>query len=232
MKFQKVLLGIFLFLFAVAGRANATERIFTYTYEPETMPQGGWEFENWVTARRHNVWDFRQELEYGVTDNYLLSFYLNEKVDDGSEFEGISLENKFLVLDPATHPVGLALYLEPRFAAHETELEEKIILGQRSGDWKWALNLTHATEWKKEDGESETDGELEVTFGLAKQVSKKWSIGAELRDHNEIEGYKVWKHSSFFAGPAVNYKGGDWWVTVTALGGQGVNVRCIVGIEF
>ncbi|MDB6059699.1 MAG: hypothetical protein JWO95_3543, partial [Verrucomicrobiales bacterium] len=31
--------------------ASANERLFTYTYEPETMPKGGWEFENWVTSR-------------------------------------------------------------------------------------------------------------------------------------------------------------------------------------
>ncbi|MBI3251993.1 MAG: hypothetical protein HYZ52_01565 [Candidatus Omnitrophica bacterium] len=271
MKLQKALLGIFLFLLTALGSAGATERLFTYTYEPETMPQGAWEFENHVTSRlgrnktvgqdHYNRWDFRQEIEYGVNDNYLLSFYLNEKVENfhsvsenahrsESEFEGVSIENKFLVLDPATHPVGLALYLEPRFAAHETELEEKIILGKRNGDWKWALNLTHATEWKDE---GETEGELEVTFGAAKQLNKRWALGFEFRDHNEIEDYSEWKHSAYFLGPVVNYRRESWWVTVTALAQaygknygsdpdgakslvldehERLNIRCIVGIEF
>jgi hypothetical protein len=31
--------------------ASAMERYFTYTYEPETMPAGALEYEQWVTLR-------------------------------------------------------------------------------------------------------------------------------------------------------------------------------------
>jgi hypothetical protein len=34
-----------------ATSTHADERRFTYTYEPETLPQGTFEFENWVTWR-------------------------------------------------------------------------------------------------------------------------------------------------------------------------------------
>ena len=63
----------------------ATERLFTYTYEPETLPEGGMEFEQWVTLRTQrtkggsvnqenfNRWELREELEYGVTDRYTVS---------------------------------------------------------------------------------------------------------------------------------------------------------------
>ena len=60
--------------------ARADERRFTYSYEPEILPKGGLEFEQWVTLRsqrskdvnqdNYNLWEFREELEYGVTDNY------------------------------------------------------------------------------------------------------------------------------------------------------------------
>ena len=84
------------------------------------MPRGGLEFERWVTSRfirndtvgqDHYIrWDFREELEYGVTDNYTLSLYLNEKSEyfrnlathaktNEFEFEGVSVENKLMVLD-------------------------------------------------------------------------------------------------------------------------------------
>ncbi|MBI5396876.1 MAG: hypothetical protein HZA91_16395, partial [Verrucomicrobia bacterium] len=33
------------------GSASATERVFAYTYEPETLPKGAFEFEQWVTWR-------------------------------------------------------------------------------------------------------------------------------------------------------------------------------------
>src|SRR6476646_7243610 len=139
--------------------ARATERFFTYSYEPETMPQGVFEYEQWVTARlgrnstvgqeNYNRWEFRHELEYGVTDNYTLSLYVNESLTNYKEvetgrrishfgFDGVSLENRYQLLNPAEHAVGLTLYLEPRYAGDEFELEQKIILGQRHGDWKWA----------------------------------------------------------------------------------------------
>jgi len=152
--------------------SRATERLFTYSYEPETMPQGAMEFEQSVTLRTQrtkggevkqgdfNRWEFREELEYGVTDNYTASLYLNtssESFRDFSQspatdfsrfkFDGISVENRYQVLNAADHPVGLTLYLEPRFSGEEAEVEQRIILGQRHGKWKWALNLTHATEW-------------------------------------------------------------------------------------
>ena len=67
---------------------SANDRLFTYSYEPETMPQGAWEVEQWITARAlrnkrvgqddYLRWQFRTELEYGVTDNYTVGLYVNE----------------------------------------------------------------------------------------------------------------------------------------------------------
>ena len=158
--------------------ARADERLFTYTYEPETTPKGTFEFEQWVTSRfgrnrtvgqngqnDYQRWQFREEFEYGVTDNYTLSLYMNHdyeyfKDNAGAknsryDWTGISLENKYLVLNPAKHAVGLTLYLEPTYDGDNFELEQKIILGQRYGDWKWALNLVHATEWTDDFREEE-----------------------------------------------------------------------------
>jgi len=200
------------------------------------MPQGGMEYEQWVTLRsgrnasvgqeNFNRWELREELEYGVTDNYTLSLYLNQSAESfrapGSgesvsdfRFIGVSLENKYLVLNPATQSVGLALYLEGRFAGDEAELEQKLIFGQRHGDWKWALNLTHATEWT--DNFHETEGEVEVSLGLVRQLSPRWSIGIELRDHNELPGYETWENMALYVGPVVSYRQEKWWITVTVM---------------
>src|SRR5678815_1738696 len=94
-----------------ASRAN--ERIFTYSYQPETMPKGAWEVEQWATLRAgrnatvgqkdYKRWEFRTEAEYGVTDNYTVSLYVNESYETfrdpagGSThdlcWDGISIEN-------------------------------------------------------------------------------------------------------------------------------------------
>jgi len=61
MQMQKFLLvGLAL---AAAAPACADHRLFTYTYEPETAPQGLFEF------------------EYGLTDNYTVSLYVNHQYE-------------------------------------------------------------------------------------------------------------------------------------------------------
>lgn len=241
MKRVKRLLVLALLIMILAPDAWATQRLFTYTYEPETMPQGALEFEEWTTLRavRNNKvgknhytrWDLRQELEYGVTDDYTLSVYLNEKSEyfrnpttfaktDTFKFDGISIENKWTVLNPVNHPIGLSLYLEPRFANGEIELEEKIILGQRSGNWKWAFNVSHATEWEDSDEAgkgTETTGELEFDFGASYELNKHWSAGVEFRNHNDFPEYESQLHTAFFVGPVVTYRQEKWWATLTFL---------------
>ena len=120
-----------------------------------------------------------------------------------------------MVVNPADHCVGLTLYLEPTYNGDNAELEQKIILGQRFGDWKWALNLTHATEW--EDQFRETEGEVEVSFGLARQLSPRWAVGIEVRDHNELPDYAKWENTALYLGPVLSYKRDRWWGALTVM---------------
>lgn len=259
-----------------AAAAHATERRFTYTYEPETLPQGATEFEQWITLgtqrtsggtvqqQNYNQWQIREELEYGVTDDYTLGLYVNlaaESYRDASvspaanvsefEFKGISLENRYLVLNPADHAVGLTLYLEPAFSGSEAEVEGKIIIGQRHGDWKWAVNLTHATEW--EDNFHEVEGEFAATLGVARDLDAHWSVGLEFWNQNALPEYASWEYTAFFLGPVVSYRQEQWWATLTVLpqvygknfGGnpdgntslvldeqERVNIRLLLGFSF
>jgi len=253
--------------------ALATERLFTYTYEPETLPQGVFELEQWVTVRagRNRAVEqedfyrlqFREELEYGVTDNYQVALYFNHEYESydipgGGHFSdyrqtGLSLENKYLLLNPAERTVGLALYLEPSWDWDEEtfKLEEKIILGQRHGDWKWALNLTHETEW--EHDYRETAGECEATAGIARLLSSRWALGVEMRHHAEISEYRDWEGYAFYLGPVVSYHRDRWWAALTVMpqiyganfednpdrnahldldGHERVNVRLLFGFGF
>ncbi len=257
---------------AITTSTQANDRLFTYSYEPETMPAGTFEFEQWVTLRSQrnsavgqqnfNRWDFRQSLEYGVTDNYTVELYLNTKSQsfrdpatglDHSKFtfEGISLENRYQILNPAEKPVGLTLYLEPRISGTELELEQKIILGQRHGKWKWALNLTHATEWGNHF--RSTEGELEASFGIARLLNKRWALGLEVRDHNELPDYKKWENTALYLGPVLSYRNDKWWAALTVMpqiygvnfggnpdnnrqldleGHERVNIRLVFGFGF
>lgn len=255
-----------------AMTALGTDRLFTYTYEPETMPKGAWEFEQWATARlgrnqavkRENYrrFDFREEIEYGVTDNYTMSLYLNTKQESyrdpaaGRNFskfswKGLSLENKVLVLNPAEKPVGLSLYLEGGMSDTDAFLEQKIILGQRHGKWKWAANLIHETEW--EHSYKDVLGELELSFGVARQVARRWHVGLEARNQYKLPNYARWDNMALYVGPVVSYHRDKWWAALTAMpqvygfnfgqnpdrvnsldlkGHERWNIRLLIGIHF
>ncbi len=251
---------------------RADERRFSYTYEPETLPQGGVEIEHWVTFRTQrdkrvgqenfNRWELRQALEYGVNDHYTVALYLNEASqsyrnpatgEDISAFRfgGVSVENRYLVLNPAEHGVGLTLYLEPRYSGAEAEIEQKIILGQRQGNWKWAFNLTHAAEWS--ENLHKVEGELEASLGIARDLNSHWSIGLELRDHNELPDYHKWENTALFLGPVISCRREKWWAALSVLpqiyganfgvdpdgnrhleleGHERLNLRLLFGIDF
>jgi hypothetical protein len=237
---NKLSLSVLLITSALLSVASADERRFTYVYEPEVLPRGSVELEQWVTLRtqrtgggevqqtRYRQWEFREEVEYGVTDRYSVSLYLNataEQFRDVSAtpakntsiatFTGVSLENRYQLLNPANHAVGLTLYVEPRFSGVTAELEQMLILGQRIGDWKWALNLSHATEWGNHWREKE--GEVELSFGLARDLGHHWSLGVEFRNHNELPDYSRWENTAFFLGPVVSYRREHFWATLTLL---------------
>jgi len=219
-----------------AATAGANERYFAYSYEPETMPQGAWEVEQWTTLRAgrnaavgqtgYQNWELRHSAEYGVTDRYTLEVYANENIESFRDpmagtssttftFDGISVENRYLVLNPAENPVGLTLYAEPRFSGVQAEMEEKVILGQRHGDWKWAFNLVHSTDWTRHF--HTTEGEVEADLGIARDLTKHWAAGLELRDHNEVPDYHAWENSAVYLGPVVSYRRSNWWATLAVL---------------
>lgn len=216
--------------------ANGTSRIFTYTYEPETMPKGAKEFEQWITARigraratgKENYvrWDIREEFELGVTDWYTAALYLNlkhESYRDGNtgsdvadfEFQGVSLENRFLLLNPVGHPVGLTFYVEPGFGGEEAEIETKLILGQRHGPWKWAVNFLFEHEW--EHHYDEVVAHMGVSAGLSYDLGNGWFLGLECWNDHKLEEYSEWKNSVLYLGPVVSYRAEDWWATLTVL---------------
>jgi hypothetical protein len=236
MKLKRLLFPALLSGLILTHPLSADQRRFTYVYEPETLPAGAVEFENWVTLRAgrnstvgqesYHRWDLRQEIEFGVTDWYTASFYLNEKSEsfrdpvtgtDESEFEwqGISVENRFNVLNPASQKIGLTLYLEGRYSGEEAALEQKIIIGQRHGDWKWAFNIEHETEW--EDNLDEVEGEFGASLGVARDLGKRWSVGIELRNVNVFPEYEEWENSALFLGPVVSYRQERWWAALTVL---------------
>jgi len=225
-----------LWLSAVVLRAD--ERLFTYVQEAEVLPKGGREFEQWLTHRRDKAdgvfaaWDFREELEYGLTDKLSLAGYLNftsthsEGVagradEDGFEFEGISAEAKYQLLNPNTKPLGVLFYGEATYNGDEFELEEKLVLQKNFAEkWVAAFNVTLEEEWAFTPADTEEELKLELTAGVAYKINSHWSLGVEGRNHRVFEpgfNFDNQEANAWFVGPNVHYARGSWWATLTVL---------------
>ena len=165
----------------MATPALADENYFGYSYGAETLPKGKSEAYLWLTSRmgkgvgRYQAWDNFNEFEYGFTDRFQGSLYLNTSghrikgnpdLEDNSSFgfEGVRTSFKYGVLSPFTHVVGLALYVEPEYsrrdkvtgaALTEFAIESKLILQKnfRDDTIVSVVNLTYEHEWEKEGEE-------------------------------------------------------------------------------
>jgi hypothetical protein len=240
-----------LFLLAVgAASARADENYFGYSYGTETLPKGSWEFYNWVTWRTskgagsYNALDLQQELEYGITDRFQASLYLNERyhaIDgvgspadrDQFAFQGVQASLKYAFLSPYKDPLGLALYVEPGYSRiskgsgrlqDQWSLETKAMFQKNFLDDQLiaVLNISPEFEVAKKKGERHWENELEfeVTSGLTYRVAPKWYVGFETRYNSKYADFpavvdrEAW---AFFVGPVVHYAAERWWVTMTAL---------------
>jgi len=218
---------------SVAAPAAANERHFAYAYETAVLPPGARELELWTAPRlgrrtAYTRFDQRVELEVGITDRLLTAFYLNftaltEEVAGGElastvEFGGVSSEWKLKLLDPVADAIGLGLYAELTASTNALEVEGKILLDKRVGNFLFALNAVVEHEWERESA-NETRRELvfEVDLALAYFLTPNLSIGVEVRDDNEIPSAEGFEHSALFAGPVVSYAQANWWTTLTLM---------------
>ncbi|OIO39760.1 MAG: hypothetical protein AUJ75_00895 [Candidatus Omnitrophica bacterium CG1_02_49_10] len=233
--FIEVLILAVVFVLGLASPARTDERLFTYVYEAEVLPKGSTEYEQWVTLKhgkadgQFSKWDFRHELEYGLTDRLTTALYFNHRYtynrgvtgvsdESRSEFKGVSSEWKYLLLSPHINPVGAVLYGEVTYNGEETELEQKLLLQKNLTDkWTLAFNLTFEEEWKYKIGETTEEFVIEQSAGLAYRVSPYWSAGLEFKNHREFPEFEGQEHSAYFLGPNIHCANARWWATFTII---------------
>jgi hypothetical protein len=214
-----------------AGTAEAGARRFTYVYEATTAAPGSIESENWITwgtsprqERRFNAVDFRNEIEFGITDHLQASIYVADwgyRENPGSNEHGFSYQDSAIELiynltNPTTDLLGMALYGEVRGGPEELELESKVILQKNIGRFVIAYNGTLEAKWEGERLE-ERGGELAQSFGVSYEVSPALLVGAELLHEIDIPDWSRAEDSILYGGPNLSYRRGDWWATVTPL---------------
>lgn len=223
--------------------AWADESPFSHIYTAEVLPQGAMEIEQWATwawqkpQERFYQLKGRTEFEYGVTSRFQIAGYLNyartsitpqgpgapDGAENETEFEAVSLEGIYQVLDPYTQPLGLALYFEPAIGADERELEFKLLLQKNLLEDRLILaaNINLEYEWEREPGGWEHASALEFYLGASYRVAPGWFAGVEFLNENAYDGHILGtahaETNAYFAGPTLHYATENWWATLAVL---------------
>jgi hypothetical protein len=230
-----------------ARPARADENLFGFLYGSETLPQGKGEIYGWATLRSgkesgtYRGYDFSTEGEYGISDHFQGSLYLNfrgHEIEDvpGFEnrsnvgFQGAQVALKYALLSPYEDPIGLALYFEPGYShigkssgerVQEWEFETKVIAQKNFAEDRlvWAANGVIEQEFERESGGSaDFEGELGLEFatGLSYRVASGWNVGVEGRTSGGFHDMDLSQHEeqAWFLGPNVHYGSKSWWFTL------------------
>ncbi len=195
------------------GSAHADEALFAYAYTSDVLPKGKYEVEQWTTLREgqsqgsYHRFEFRTELEYGITDNLQVSGYLNYSHTSANangvngetsgphvpgtidptrpysawKWDGVSAELIWRALSPYKDPIGLAFYVEPAIGPDERELEFRTILHKTFLDDRLHLAANGVVELEREV----EHGRDPVTLAIENEVEKatilEFNLGATYR---------------------------------------------------
>ena len=244
MKNRVILAIIALSLYSQIGISQ--DRIFTYTYQSNTLAPGQKELEIWTTLRTgredfYRSLDNRFEFEVGIAKNLQTAFYLNSfqtaqetRFVDNLANQIVSIEKsigwsfsnewKLKLSDPVGNVIGSALYGEFTIAPTETELEFKLILDKKTGPFFHALNLVSEFEFETEL--SDDDGRLEIgteektklklVYGIARNLNQHWHIGLE-SFLKAGQAKDPMDYMVLFAGPGCSYSKGSFWLNLTIM---------------
>lgn len=239
--------------------AGAGQRRFTYSYETLTAPQGSLEFENWVTFKRSplhdrdlDAWEFRHEIEYGVTSRFQLAVYVADwdfaprsagedaKPHRSARYSHSGVELIYNVSNPNTDWIGSALYFEALAGDRLLEVEGKALLQKNFGPLTVVYNAILEAVWEGAHLD-EQKGEFSQTLGVSYQLHPAVSVGGELLHEIEIPEWNRSRaeRAAVFLGPNVSFHRNHIYATLTALwratdnhGEPDLQTRLIFGLDF
>jgi hypothetical protein len=170
---------------------------------------------------------------------YLFNWQYEER--SGSEWTGSGFELIYGLTNPVTDFLGSALYFETIISDESLELEGKLLLQKNFGPLIVAYNLVLESEWEGDDLGSfnETNGKFKQTVAATYDLTKSFSVGAELVHEIPLPDWRESGDSSVFVGPNASVRFGWGFVTATALfavtnveGEPDAQIRVITGFDF
>jgi hypothetical protein len=228
-------LVIALALIAITPSAvRADRRSYVWTYQYMTMPQGNTELEFYQTTKLKatDEWEYRFEVETGLTDRWDMSVYQIFKQPENGDFkwDAVQLRTRYRLGEEGFWPVDPLLYLEYNRKIdlkRPNKFEAKLILARTSHRFNVAVNPVYEFFWAPG-----SEHEIGLDAGLSLEFSPRFIAGLESVSRQVLKDGADFKS---YLGPTLSIASGKWWYSAGVVFGitdasDDARVRFLMGI--
>ena len=248
----RYLLSVVLLLIVLSPKdAFATSRSTPWLYETRTMIKGEVEYEQWITWKTNKKSDsrfeefrFRHEIEWGVTDEFQLAFYVADwrhkrtSSEEHTYFHDIAVEAIYQLQAPNPDQMGVALYGEVKYGSEFFELEGKLLFELELDQVNLLYNFVIEAEWEGQDFD-EDKGKIENAFAVTYQPTPSTTLGLQVIWEVEFPDWSEQGDDVVYIGPSISTQSDGWWIAVSPLfqvtnvdSEPDLQVRLLFGIDF
>lgn len=222
----------------IAGSANADRRKYVWTYGYATIAPEATELEFYQTTKvdQTDSWEYRIEIEHGLTDRWDFSIYQIFAQNEGGSFkwDAFQVRTRYKLAQPGEFFMDPILYLEYRRKielSEQNKAEAKLILARDFDKVNVAVNPVYELFWAPGDPKHE----IGLDLGLSYEINFKWSLGVESTTRVEYVKDEDAETGSYF-GPTVSFATGKVFYTVGYAFGltddsNDARARFIMGID-
>ncbi|HWR83829.1 MAG TPA: hypothetical protein VN285_11055 [Candidatus Deferrimicrobium sp.] len=222
----------------LSSSVSADRRKYVWTYQFATMAPGTAELELYQTTKLSatDSWEYRIEIEHGLTPRWDLSIYqiFTQKENEAFKWDAFQIRTRYKLAEQGRFLMDPLLYVEYHRKIDlkkQNKLETKLILARDFAKANVAVNPVYEFFWAPGDPVHE----IGVDVGLSYELSFKYVVGIESSSRYEfLKGIEDEKAS--YLGPTVSYAAGPIWYSVGYAWGltdesDDARVRFLMGIE-
>lgn len=222
----------------VIPTAKADRRKYAWAYQSVTIAPGVAELEFYQTTKLNEVdsWEYRIEIEHGLTSRWDLSIYeiFAQTEGESLKWDAFQIRTRYRLAAPGAYFLDPLFYLEYHRKVDlkkQNKLEVKLILGKNISQVNIAINPVYEFFWAPGDPVHE----FGLDIGLSYEVSYQLSFGIEtssrvkvLKDANDKTGSYLGPTISFATGPLFYTVGYGRGLTDDS---DNARVRLLIGVE-
>ncbi len=212
--FRTLAIALLIIVLAVPS-SFADRRKYVWTYGTAIMSPDESELEFYQTTRIDNAnsWEYRIELEHGISSRADMSVYqIFTQADGGSlKWDAFQLRTRYRLAEPGKVKFDPVLYLEYNRKvdlSKQNKLEGKLLLAEDFNKVNLAINPVYEFFWAPGD----PIHEFGLDVGLAYELTYKFTIALESTSRYEILKDEDNETSSYF-GPTISFATGSVYYT-------------------